>query len=56
MALKVGEKLFTNLQKNAPDLLVSDCPLAARHIEIGTGRRPIHTMQALAAAYGIAES
>jgi len=55
MALKVGEKLFTNLQKNVPDLLVSDCPLAARHIEIGTGRRPVHTMQALAAAYGLAE-
>ena len=55
LALKVGEKLFTNMQQNAPDLMVSDCPLAARHIEIGTGRRPIHTVEALAAAYGLAE-
>lgn len=53
LALKVGEKLFGNLSKNSPDLMVSDCPLAARHIEIGTGIRPVHTVQALAAAYGL---
>jgi glycerol-3-phosphate dehydrogenase subunit C len=53
LSLKVGKKLFDNLNKGAPDILVSDCPLAARHIEIGTGRRPIHTAQALAAAYGL---
>lgn len=53
LAIEVGGKLYANLQKNGPDLLVSDCPLAARHIEIGTGMRPIHTVQALAAAYGL---
>ena len=54
LALKVGKKLYDNLNENEPDLLVSDCSLAARHIEIGTGRRPIHTAQALVAAYGLA--
>ena len=55
IALKIGGKLFNNLSKNSPSLIVSDCPLAARHIEIGTGSRPIHTVQALAAAYGLLE-
>jgi hypothetical protein len=27
--------------------------LAARHIQIGTGRKPIHTALALAVAYGL---
>ena len=53
LALKVGKKLFDNLNKQTADVLVSDCPLAARHIQIGTGRRPIHSAQALAAAYGL---
>ena len=53
LALKVGKKLFDNLNESQADVLVSDCPLAARHIQIGTGRRPIHSAQALAAAYGL---
>ncbi|MDA1035795.1 MAG: heterodisulfide reductase-related iron-sulfur binding cluster [Chloroflexi bacterium] len=53
LALKVGKKLFDNLNESSADVLVSDCPLAARHIQIGTGRRPIHSAQALAVAYGL---
>ena len=53
LALKVGKKLFDNLNAGSPDVLVSDCPLAARHIQIGTGRKPIHSALALAAAYGL---
>ncbi len=53
LALKVGAKLFDNLNSHQPNVLISDCPLAARHIEIGTGRRPIHSALALAAAYGL---
>lgn len=53
MSLRVGNKLFTNLQKDGPDLIISDCPLAARHIEIGTGQKPIHTVEALAMAYDL---
>jgi Fe-S oxidoreductase len=53
LALKVGKKLFDNLDAGSPNVLVSDCPLAARHVEVGTGRRPIHTAQALATAYGL---
>lgn len=56
MALKVGKKLFDNLNANSPDVLVSDCPLASRHIQIGTGRKPIHSALALAAAYGLPEA
>jgi glycerol-3-phosphate dehydrogenase subunit C len=55
LSLKVGRKLFDNLQQGGPDVIVSDCPLASRHIAIGTNRRPIHTAQALAIAYGLAE-
>ncbi len=53
LSLKVGQKLFNNLGANSPDLVVSDCPLAAHHIEIGTGYRPVHTAEALAMAYGL---
>jgi glycerol-3-phosphate dehydrogenase subunit C len=53
LALKVGKKLFDNFNGSSFDVLVSDCPLAARHIQIGTGQRPIHSAQALAAAYGL---
>jgi glycerol-3-phosphate dehydrogenase subunit C len=56
LALKVGKKLFDNLNAGSPDVLVSDCPLAARHIQIGTGRKPIHSALALAAAYGLSEA
>ncbi len=53
LSLRVGKKLFDNLQEGGPDYLVTDCPLAARHIELGTERRPISTAQALAIAYGL---
>ena len=53
MSLQVGKKLFDNMKEGSPDLMISDCPLAAHHIEVGTGRRPIHTVQALALAYGL---
>jgi glycerol-3-phosphate dehydrogenase subunit C len=53
LSLKVGKKLFDNLAEGAPDVMISDCPLAAHHIELGTGRRPIHTAQALVVAYGL---
>ncbi len=56
LALKVGKKLFDNLNSGSPDVLVSDCPLAARHIQIGTGRKPIHSALALAAAYGLPDA
>ena len=53
LSLKVGAKLFDNLRAAAPDLTITDCPLAALQIEHATGARPIHTAQAMAAAYGI---
>ena len=56
LAIKVGQKLYDNLKEGGPDLLISDCPLAAQHIQVGTGQRPIHSVEALAAAYGLADA
>jgi Fe-S oxidoreductase len=56
VALKIGKKLFNDLGASSPDVLVSDCPLAAHQIQAGTGRKPIHTAQALAAAYGLQDA
>ena len=53
LSLKVGKKLYDNLQEGGPDHIITDCPLAARHIELGTKRKPIHTAEALAMAYGL---
>jgi len=56
LALKVGKKLYDNMKEGDAAELVTDCPLAARHIEIGTGRRPVHSSQVIAKAYGLADS
>ncbi len=53
LSLQVGSKLFDNLQSSDPALIVTDCPLAAMQIEHAIGRRPVHTAQALAVAYGL---
>lgn len=53
LSLQVGSKLFDNLLSGEPDLLITDCPLAAMQIEHATGRRPVHIAQALATAYGL---
>lgn len=51
LSLKVGQRLFEDVQQLEPDLVVSDCPLAAVQIEQGTGHRPVHPVQVLQAAY-----
>jgi Fe-S oxidoreductase len=53
LSLEYGEKLFQAMKDAEAHLFVSDCPLAATQIEDGTGRRPLHPMQVLKAAYGI---
>ncbi len=52
MAYKVGSKLFEDIKASNADVYVSDCPLASNQIELGTGIKPIHPIEALYIAYG----
>ncbi len=52
MAYKVGSKLFEDVKSAGADLVVSDCPLASKQIELGTGIRPLHPIEAIYMAYG----
>ncbi len=52
MAYKVGSKLFEDIKASNADVYVSDCPLASNQIELGTGIKPIHPIEALYMAYG----
>ncbi len=53
LSLKVASKLFREIETTPPDIVVSDCPLAALQIVQGTKRKPLHPIQVLARAYGI---
>jgi len=55
LSLKVAEKLFREIEREQPDLVVSDCPLAGLQILQGTEKRPVHPIQVLARAYGLEE-
>jgi glycerol-3-phosphate dehydrogenase subunit C len=55
LSLNVAGKLFKEVSEDRADLVASDCPLAGLQIAQGTGRRPLHPVQVLARAYGIAE-
>jgi glycerol-3-phosphate dehydrogenase subunit C len=54
LSLKVAEPLFEKVEKAAPDITVSDCPLAGMQIEAGTGRKALHPIQVIHRAYGLA--
>jgi Fe-S oxidoreductase len=55
MSMKVGRRLFEDVEHAQPALAVTDCPLAAMQIEQGTGVRPVHPVQVLQRAYGAPE-
>jgi glycerol-3-phosphate dehydrogenase subunit C len=50
-SLRVARPLLRDLDEGAPDLIVSDCPLAALQLEQQRGRRVYHPIEALDAAY-----
>ncbi len=50
-SLKVARPLLRTLDETQPDLVVSDCPLAALQLEQARGRRVYHPVEALRAAY-----
>lgn len=52
MANQVAVKLIDKIKDFQPSIVLSDCPLASLQIEEGTGRRPIHPVQALLESYG----
>jgi Fe-S oxidoreductase len=51
LSMKVGQRLFEDVEQAQPALAVTDCPLAAMQIEQGTGVRPVHPVQVLQRAY-----
>ena len=55
LSLKVAKPLFDAVASADAPLTATDCPLAALQIEQGTGRRVLHPIRILAAAYGIEE-
>lgn len=55
LSLKVAEPLLREIRQGQPDLTVSDCSLAGLQIQQGAGRKPLHPVQVLEIAYGLAE-
>jgi Fe-S oxidoreductase len=54
LSLKVAEPLLREIREGKPDLTVSDCSLAGLQIQQGTQRKPLHPVQVLEMAYGLA--
>ena len=54
LSMKLAKPLFDAVTAGAP-VAATDCPLAALQIEQGTGRKPKHPIEVLAAAYGFEE-
>jgi len=50
-SVRVAQPLLRDLKDQAPDLIVSDCPLAALQLEQQHGQRVYHPVEALDAAY-----
>lgn len=55
LARKVAKPLAEAIDKADADVVAGDCHLANGAIDQETGRRPLHPLQLLARAYGIAE-
>jgi Fe-S oxidoreductase len=55
LSLKLAKPLFDAITTSGAPTAATDCPLAALQIEQGTGRKPKHPIEVLAAAYGFEE-
>ena len=55
LSVKVAQPLLREVRERQPDWIVSDCPLAGLQIQQGIGRKSLHPVQLLAAAYGLEE-
>jgi Fe-S oxidoreductase len=54
LSMKLAKPLFDAVTTGGP-VAATDCPLAALQIQQGTGRKPKHPVEVLAAAYGFEE-
>jgi glycerol-3-phosphate dehydrogenase subunit C len=54
MGRRYAQKLVRGVDQVGPAHVVSDCALASRRIEGEAGRAPLHPVEAMAIAYGIA--
>jgi len=48
---RIGSKAFAGVQKDAPDVCATDCPLAALQFQQHAGKKGLHPMTILARAY-----
>jgi glycerol-3-phosphate dehydrogenase subunit C len=55
LSLRLAKPLFDAIMTAGAPTAATDCPLAALQIEQGTGRKPKHPIEILAAAYGFEE-
>ena len=54
LSLKVAKPLLEEIRSGKPDRVVSDCALAGLQIQQGAGEKPLHPIQVLELAYGLA--
>jgi glycerol-3-phosphate dehydrogenase subunit C len=53
LSMKIAEKAVRELEAQRPDLIVSDCPLAALQLRQAGGKTVSHPIQVLKRAYGL---
>jgi glycerol-3-phosphate dehydrogenase subunit C len=53
LSMKIGKPVFDEIQRERPDRVATDCPLAGIQIRQGTGKAPKHPIQIVAEAYGL---
>ena len=54
MGRKYAQKLVRGIENAEAKLVVTDCPLSALRIQKENAVTPLHPMEALAGAYGLA--
>ncbi len=55
LSMKVGAPVFSSVERERPDAVATDCPLAALQIRQGTGKTAKHPIQIVAEAYGLTD-
>jgi len=53
MSMAIGRPLFEEIERVAPDVVVTECPACKMQIEQGTGATVLHPIQILKEAYGL---
>lgn len=53
LSMRYAKKLFDEVKQAEPDVVASDCPLAAIQLKQGTGLSPRHPVELVAEAYGV---